>query len=80
MTAFRFLKMVEQDTLLGWGERKKARLYKIYGHLIPNLQDGVTDLLDELITPLPIKLGISMEANALSRNLESRNYFQIIYR
>jgi len=28
-----------------------------YGHLVPVMQEAVASLMDELVTPIPVKLG-----------------------
>jgi len=39
------------------GHSKASTTLDIYGHLIPIMQEGVASLMDELVTPIPVKLG-----------------------
>ena len=48
------------------GHSKPSTTLDIYGHLIPIMQDGVADLMDELITPVPVEMGESVDIPALS--------------
>ncbi len=39
------------------GHSRPSTTLDIYGHLIPVYQDDVARLMDELVTPIPVKLG-----------------------
>jgi integrase len=43
------------------GHSKPSTTLDIYGHLIPVYQDEVARLMDELVTPIPVKLGEQAE-------------------
>jgi len=48
------------------GHSKPSTTLDIYGHLIPIMQDGVASLMDDLVTPIPVKLEKTKEIEAIS--------------
>jgi integrase len=49
------------------GHSKPSTTLDIYGHLIPFMQDGVANLMDELVTPVPVEMGESVDLPVLSK-------------
>ena len=52
------------------GHYRPGTTLDIYGHLIPIMQDGVAKLMDELVTPIPIKMGDSIELDSPLKTVE----------
>jgi integrase len=48
------------------GHSKPSTTLDIYGHLIPTMQEGVASLMDELVTPIPVKMGETVDLEAVS--------------
>ncbi len=48
------------------GHSKPSTTLDIYGHLIPIMQDGVASLMDDLVTPIPVKLEKTIEIEEIS--------------
>lgn len=42
----------------------------LYGHLVPVLQEAVASLMDDLVTPIPLKMGerAKLEPNLVDLN------------
>ena len=50
------------------GHSKVSMTLDVYGHLIPEMQNKAAELIDELITPIPIELHTGCTRNDLARN------------
>ena len=50
------------------GHSKISMTLDVYGHLIPEMQNKAAELIDELITPIPIELHTGCTRNDLARN------------
>jgi len=48
------------------GHSKPSTTLDYYGHLIPTMQEGVASLMDELVTPIPVKMGETVDLEAAS--------------
>ena len=43
------------------GHSKPSTTLDIYGHLIPNMHEGVAQTMDELFTPIQVDMGLLAE-------------------
>lgn len=50
------------------GHSKASTTGDIYGHLLPNMQEGVVSLMDELFTLIPVIIGENVENDVVSDN------------
>ena len=50
------------------GHSKISMTLDVYGHLIPEMQNKAAELIDELITPIPIELHTGCTRNDLALN------------
>ena len=50
------------------GHSKISMTLDVYGHLIPEMQNKATELIDELITPIPIELHTGCTRNDIVQN------------
>jgi len=48
------------------GHSKPSTTLDIYGHVIPVMQDSVASLMDDLLTPIPVKMGEPVDIESLS--------------
>ncbi|UCF28503.1 MAG: tyrosine-type recombinase/integrase [Chloroflexota bacterium] len=52
------------------GHSKPSTAMDIYGHLIPVMHEGMGNLMDELLTPIPVEMG---DTSIISSPNEHRN-------
>jgi len=51
------------------GHTKPSTTLDIYGHLIPIMQEDAANIMDALVTPIPVNMGDSIEITPSSQQI-----------